>query len=198
MHELKHKLVSKMNPKSMLYRAFANVVTGTPLIVILNDARKLIPMVLDSLKLLSKDVLDKDIMYSLLLVLSGILTDKNGKTVYVNIIIFNFKGVYHISNPFFVSVKVIFSYKLERAGQEAVIENAHIIINCLIGFATYPHTMLVRETTIQCLVAMSQLPHARIYPMRIQVLQAVSKALDDPKRAVRQEAVRCRQAWSEI
>ncbi|KAJ6389476.1 hypothetical protein OIU77_027743 [Salix suchowensis] len=144
----------------MLYRAFANVVTGTPLIVILNDARKLILMVLDSLKLLSKDVLDKDIMYSLLLVLSGILTDKNG--------------------------------------QEAVIENAHIIINCLIGFATYPHTMLVRETTIQCLVAMSQLPHARIYPMRIQVLQAVSKALDDPKRAVRQEAVRCRQAWSEI
>lgn len=62
---------------------------------------QLIPMVLDSLKLLSKDVLDKDIMYSLLLVLSGILTDKNGKTVYVNIIIFNFKGVYHISNPFF-------------------------------------------------------------------------------------------------
>ncbi|KAJ6706369.1 DNA REPAIR/TRANSCRIPTION PROTEIN MET18/MMS19 [Salix purpurea] len=146
--------------RSMLYRAFANVVTGTPLIVILNDARKLIPMVLDSLKLLSKDVLDKDIMYSLLLVLSGILTDKNG--------------------------------------QEAVIENAHIIINCLIGFATYPHMMLVRETTVQCLVAMSQLPHARIYPMRIQVLQAVSKALDDPKRAVRQEAVRCRQAWSEI
>ncbi|KAG5248676.1 MMS19 nucleotide excision repair protein [Salix suchowensis] len=145
--------------RSMLYRAFANVVTGTPLIVILNDARKLIPMVLDSLKLLSKDVLDKDIMYSLLLVLSGILTDKNGKTV-----------------------------------TRSCIENAHIIINCLIGFATYPHTMLVRETTIQCLVAMSQLPHARIYPMRIQVLQAVSKALDDPKRAVRQEAVRCRQA----
>lgn len=42
---------------------------------------QLIPMVLDSLKLLSKDVLDKDIMYSLLLVLSGILTDKNGKTL---------------------------------------------------------------------------------------------------------------------
>ncbi|KAG6782151.1 hypothetical protein POTOM_011541 [Populus tomentosa] len=146
--------------RSMLYRAFANVVIGTPLIVILNDAKKLIPMVLDSLKLLSKDVLDKDIMYSLLLVLSGILTDKNG--------------------------------------QEGVIENAHIIINYLIGCVTYPHTMLVRETTIQCLVAMSELPHTRIYPMRIQVLQAVSKALDDPKRAVRQEAVRCRQAWSVI
>lgn len=29
----------------------------------------------------------------------------------------------------------------------------------------------------------------------IQVLQAICKALDDPKRAVRQEAVRCRRAW---
>ena len=32
-----------------------------------------------------------------------------------------------------------------------------------------------------------------LYPYK--VLQAISKALDDPKRAVRQEAVRCRQAW---
>lgn len=121
---------------------------------------------------------------------------------------------------------------------------------------------LVRETAIQCLVAMSELPHARIYPLRIQVsntwhksqlllsmrtiprtfttmlhwstfpptylsflsifsfyslirsaffinlssklsvymhhfqvLRAISKALDDPKSAVRREAVRCRQAW---
>lgn len=29
----------------------------------------------------------------------------------------------------------------------------------------------------------------------LQVLQAIAKALDDPKRAVRQEAVKCRQAW---
>lgn len=31
---------------------------------------------------------------------------------------------------------------LAHAGQEAVIENAHIIINYLIGFVTYPHTMV--------------------------------------------------------
>nr|GMC47565.1 MMS19 nucleotide excision repair protein homolog isoform X1 [Ipomoea batatas] len=34
--------------------------------------------------------------------------------------------------------------------------------------------------------------------MRKEVLQAISKALDDPKRVVRQEAVRCRHAWLEI
>ncbi|KAJ9179251.1 hypothetical protein P3X46_011061 [Hevea brasiliensis] len=146
--------------RSMLYRAFAHVISDIPLIVVLNDAKKLIPLLLEGLALLCKYVLDKDVMYGLLLVLSGILTDKNGK--------------------------------------EAVVENAHIIIKCLIELVAYPHMMLVRETAIQCLVAMSELPHTRIYPLRIQVLQAMSKALDDPKRAVRQEAVRCRQAWASI
>lgn len=89
---------------------------------------------------------------------------------------------------------------------------------------------LVRETTIQCLVASTGLPYSRIYPLRSQVvyftcrklkshfirlvflpimsilccttflflkvLQATLKALDDHKRIIRQEAVRCRQAWS--
>lgn len=36
---------------------------------------------MDGLSILSNDVSDKDIVYSLLLVLSGILTDKNGKTI---------------------------------------------------------------------------------------------------------------------
>lgn len=36
------------------------------------------PILLDGLSVLSEDILDKDKLYSLLLVLSGILTDKNG------------------------------------------------------------------------------------------------------------------------
>ncbi|XP_038718052.1 MMS19 nucleotide excision repair protein homolog isoform X2 [Tripterygium wilfordii] len=142
----------------LLYRAFAHVISDTPLIAILNDAKKLIPMLLDGLTVLSKDREDKDIVYSVLLVLSGVLTDNNG--------------------------------------QEAAIENAHITINGLTRLIDYPHMTLVRETAIQCLVALSRLPHARIYPMRKQVLQALTRSLDDPKRSVRQEAVRCRRAWS--
>ncbi|XP_050286018.1 MMS19 nucleotide excision repair protein homolog isoform X2 [Quercus robur] len=146
--------------RSMLYRAFAHIISETPLVAVLDEAKKLIPILLDCLSMLNKDAQDKDTLYSLLLVLSGILTDKDG--------------------------------------QEAVVDNAHLVINCLTGLIAYPHMMLVRETAIQCLVAMSELPHARIYPMRIQVLQAISKALDDSRRAVRQEAVRCRQAWASI
>ncbi|KAG8643374.1 hypothetical protein MANES_11G033500v8 [Manihot esculenta] len=69
--------------RSMLYRAFAHVIIDTPLSVVLNDAKKLIPLLLDGLALLCKDILDKDIMYGLLLVLSGILTHKNGKSIFI-------------------------------------------------------------------------------------------------------------------
>ncbi|KAJ7963077.1 MMS19 nucleotide excision repair protein-like protein [Quillaja saponaria] len=146
--------------RSLLYRAFVHIMSETPLVVILGDAKKLIPILLDCLSMLTEDIPDRDLLYGLLLVLSGILTDKNG--------------------------------------QEAVTENAHIIINCLMTLIVYPHNTLVRETAIQCLVAMSELPHVRIYPMRTQVLRAISKGLDDSRRAVRQEAVRCRQAWASI
>ncbi|KAI3455490.1 hypothetical protein Pfo_012153 [Paulownia fortunei] len=146
--------------RSMLYRAFAHVVSDTPLTAILGDAKKLVPMLLDCLSMLSKDVLNKEIIYNVLLVISGILMEKNG--------------------------------------QEAAVENAPSIVNQLIELTAYLHMMAIRETAIQCLVAVSELPHTRIYPSRTKVLRATSKALDDPKRIVRQEAVRCRQAWASI
>ncbi|XP_071903172.1 MMS19 nucleotide excision repair protein homolog isoform X4 [Coffea arabica] len=146
--------------RSMLFRSFAHVISETPLSAMISEANKLIPLLLDSLSTLTEDVMHKDVIYNVILVLSAILMDKNG--------------------------------------QVAVLENAQAIINQLIGLAAYPHMMVIRETAIQCLVAMSELPYARIYPSRTKVLQAISKALDDPKRAVRQEAVRCRQAWASI
>ncbi|KAL9247367.1 hypothetical protein vseg_020808 [Gypsophila vaccaria] len=146
--------------RSSLYRAIGHVICDTPLVVIMAESKKILPVLVDVISVLSEDLLNKDLIYSLLLVLSGLLLDKNG--------------------------------------QEIASENAHVITNCLIKLLSYPHKMLVRETAIQCLVAMSVMPHARIYPMRIQVLRALSKVLDDPKRSVRLEAVRCRHAWASI
>ncbi|KAL9323079.1 hypothetical protein ACSQ67_011132 [Phaseolus vulgaris] len=157
--ELITKAYSSLS-RSFLYRALAHIISDTPMVAVLNDAKKLIPVLLDCFSMLTEDIQDKDMLYGLLLVLSCILTEKNG--------------------------------------QEAVTENAHIIINCLIKLVDYPHKMLVRETAIQCLVALSELPHSRIYPMRTQVLQAISKCLDDTRRVVRYEAVKCRQTWASM
>ncbi|KAL6496996.1 hypothetical protein OROGR_028925 [Orobanche gracilis] len=144
----------------MLHRAIAHVVSDTPLTAILDDAKKLVPMLLGCLSTLSKDVSNKEIIYNVLLVISGILVERNG--------------------------------------QDAALENAPGIVNQLIELTTYAHKMVIRETALQCLVAMSELPHTRIYPLRSKVLLATSKALDDPKRVVRQEAVKCRQAWLQL
>ncbi|XP_049394231.1 MMS19 nucleotide excision repair protein homolog [Solanum stenotomum] len=146
--------------RCFLYQAFAHLVSETPLVAVVGDAKKVLPVLMDCFLILSKDMSHKEIIYSVLLVLSGILTDKNG--------------------------------------QEAIIENAPMVIRRLIELTSYPYVMVIRETAIQCLGAMSELPHARIYPMRTQVLQAITKALDDPKRVVRLEAVKCRLAWASI
>lgn len=44
-------------------------------------------------------------------------------------------------------------------------------------FVSVQLIQLVRETTIQCLVAMSKLPHARIYPMRTKVSIVLSQVV---------------------
>ncbi|XP_076907312.1 MMS19 nucleotide excision repair protein homolog [Bidens hawaiensis] len=143
--------------KAVVHRALAHVISNTPLSAILGEANKLIALMVDGLTILSEDVENRDIVYNLLLVLSGILTDKNG--------------------------------------QEIIVENAYMVIMCLNKLIFYQHMMLVRETAVQCLTAMSELPYSRVYRFRPEVLQALSRALDDPKRSVRQEAVRCRHAW---
>ncbi|KFK31334.1 hypothetical protein AALP_AA6G098500 [Arabis alpina] len=146
--------------RTMFCVALAHVISNVPVAVILDNTKKLHPMILEGLSVLSHDSVDKVTLYSLLLVLSGTLTDIKGK--------------------------------------ESAEDNAHKIIECLVKLTSYPHLMIVRETAVQCLVALLELPHRRIYPFRREVLQAVSKALDDPKRRVRQEAIRCRQAWASI
>ncbi|XP_062187107.1 MMS19 nucleotide excision repair protein homolog [Phragmites australis] len=149
-----------MKTKLALYRAFGHIISNAPVPAVITEARQTLLVMVDSLAKLSLDIHDKDLVYSLLLVLSGMLMDEKGK--------------------------------------ECILDNIHITISVLTQLVSYPHMMVVRETALQCLVAFSTFPHSKIYPMRLKVLQAAIKALDDKKRAVRQEAVRCRQTWQSI
>eukprot|EP01018_Ginkgo_biloba_P001984 Gb_13638 [translate_table: standard] len=86
----------------------------------------------------------------------------------------------------------------ENNGRALAVEHVSTIVTCLLGLVSYPYSMPVRETVLQCLGAIVGFPYARIFPLRTQVLKALSKALDDRKRSVRKEAVRCHQAWASI
>ena len=54
----------------------------------------------------------------------------------------------------------------------------------------------MRVLSLQCLVSSMDLPYHLLHPLRKQVLAAVLSAVDDDKRRVRQEAVKCRRVWS--
>lgn len=153
----KIKETPAMTTKLVLYRAFGHIISNAPVSAVITEAHQILLLIVDILAKLSVDIQDKDLVYSLLLVLSGMLMDDKGK--------------------------------------ECVLENIHIIVGVLTQLVSYPHMMVVRETALQCFVAMSSFPHSKVYRMRPQVLRAAIKALDDKKRAVRQEAVRCRQTW---
>ncbi|KAG0488962.1 hypothetical protein HPP92_007773 [Vanilla planifolia] len=142
--------------RALLYRAFVHTISGIPMVALVAEMNKVIPLLLDALSVLDIDVLNKDLVYSLLLVLSGFLIDEKGK--------------------------------------EGILVYVHTIIDRLVKLISYPHMKLIRETAIQCLTAITSLPYTRIYPMKVQVLKALSVALDDKKRIVRQEAVKCRHA----
>ncbi|CAL5091158.1 unnamed protein product [Urochloa decumbens] len=153
----KIKEATSMTTKLALYRAFGHVISNAPVPAVITEAHQILLVMVDSLAKLSVDIQDKDLVYNLLLVLSGMLIDEKGK--------------------------------------ECILDNIHITISVLTQLVSYPHMMVVRETALQCLVAFSTFPHSKIFPMRLKVQQAAIKALDDKKRAVRQEAIRCRQTW---
>ncbi|KAF7104313.1 hypothetical protein CFC21_105219 [Triticum aestivum] len=153
----KIKETSELTTKLVIYRAFGHIISNAPVSAVITEAHQILLVMVDILAKLSMDNQDKDLVYSLLLVLSGMLMDEKGK--------------------------------------ECIVENIRIIISVLAQLVSYPHMMVVRETALQCFVAMSSFPHSKVYRMRPQVLQAAIKALDDKKRAVRLEAVRCRQTW---
>ncbi|GJW81693.1 MMS19 nucleotide excision repair protein homolog isoform X2 [Tanacetum coccineum] len=77
---LRSSVVKSDSPvtRFMLHRALAHVITNTPLSAIMGEANKFIPLLINGLTILSEDVQNQDIVYNLLLVLSGILIDKNG------------------------------------------------------------------------------------------------------------------------
>ncbi|VAI80610.1 unnamed protein product [Triticum turgidum subsp. durum] len=135
----KLKETSELTTKLVIYRAFGHIITNAPVSAVITEAHQILLVMIDILAKLSVDIQDKDLVYSLLLVLSGMLMDEKGK--------------------------------------ECIVENIRIIISVLAQLVSYPHMMVVRETALQCFVAMSSFPHSKVYRMRSQSYKQQSRLL---------------------
>ncbi|VAI80617.1 unnamed protein product [Triticum turgidum subsp. durum] len=75
----KLKETSELTTKLVIYRAFGHIITNAPVSAVITEAHQILLVMIDILAKLSVDIQDKDLVYSLLLVLSGMLMDEKGK-----------------------------------------------------------------------------------------------------------------------
>lgn len=70
------------------------------------------------------------------------------------------------------------------------------LVPALLGLIAFRPSPAVRETVLQCLLLLLELPYTALHPYRRAVEKGLAAAVDDKRRAVRLAAARCRQAWS--
>ena len=80
-------------------------------------------------------------------------------------------------------------------GRATVEPEIQAIISTLISLTRSKDSSL-RVGSLQCLVVVMELPYHLLHPLRKQVLAALASSIDDNKRRVRQEAVKCLKVWS--
>ena len=78
--------------------------------------------------------------------------------------------------------------------RERVSEDAHSVVSALLTLCRADH-MRTRIAALECLTASATLPASRIFPLAERVIRELGVVLDDRKRLVRAEAVKCRSAW---
>lgn len=70
------------------------------------------------------------------------------------------------------------------------------VLPLLLKLTTYPHSMDVRISSLQCLMSMSEMSTPLLVPHMSVVIDALLAPLDDKKRIVRMKAVTARNTWS--
>ena len=69
------------------------------------------------------------------------------------------------------------------------------ILPTLLSLVSFHGAAEVRIVSLQCLQSTLKMPYHLLHPHKKDVVAALALALDDNKRGVRQEAVKCRKAW---
>lgn len=70
------------------------------------------------------------------------------------------------------------------------------LVPSLPDLALFKSAAAVRELALQCIMLLLELPWSYLHRHAPHVTKVLSQAADDNKRAVRQQAVKCRHAWS--
>nr|CAB3452094.1 unnamed protein product [Digitaria exilis] len=133
----KVKDISMFLLKLALYRAFGHIISNAPVPAVISEAHQILLVIVDSLAKLSVSMQDKDLVYNLLLVLSGMLMDEKGKECILDNI--------HIT----ISVLTqLVSYPHMMVVRETALQ-------CLVAFSTFPHSVFPMRRKVVFSLALS-------------------------------------------
>ncbi|KAJ7336488.1 mms19 nucleotide excision repair [Desmophyllum pertusum] len=86
-------------------------------------------------------------------------------------------------------------YSLVLDAPEIITRHVTSLVPMLLGLAMFQLSMKIRIEALKCLGVMTTLPHHAVYPYKTKVCRALADSVDDKKRLVRKEAVKCRNEW---
>lgn len=86
-------------------------------------------------------------------------------------------------------------YSLAFDAPEIIARQVTSLVPMLLGLTQFQLSMKVRMEALKCLGALTTLPHHVVYPYKTKVCRALADSVDDKKRLVRKEAVKCRNEW---
>ncbi|ONM51681.1 MMS19 nucleotide excision repair protein-like protein [Zea mays] len=132
----KIKETTVVTTKLALYRAFGHIISNAPVPAVITEAHQILLVMVDSLAKLSMDVGDKDLVYSLLLVFSGMLMDEKGKECILD------------------NIQITISVLTELVSYPHMMVVRETALQCLVAFSTFPHSKIypVRRKVVQAAV----------------------------------------------
>jgi len=86
-------------------------------------------------------------------------------------------------------------YSLVLDAPEIITRHVTSLVPMLLGLSKCQMSMKIRMEALKCLGSMTTLPHHAVYPYKTKVCRALADTVDDKKRLVRKEAVKCRNEW---
>lgn len=86
-------------------------------------------------------------------------------------------------------------YSLIFDAPEIITRHVTSLVPMLLGLSQFQLSMKIRMEALKCLGAMTTCPHHAVYPYKTKVCKTLAQSVDDKKRLVRKEAVKCRNEW---
>ncbi|KAG0541835.1 hypothetical protein BDA96_02G051600 [Sorghum bicolor] len=132
----KIKETTAVTTKLAVYRAFGHIISNAPVPAVITEAHQILLVMVDSLAKLSLDIEDKDLVYSLLLVFSGMLMDEKGKECILD------------------NIQITISVLTELVSYPHMMVVRETALQCLVAFSTLPHSKIypMRRKVVQAAI----------------------------------------------